>query len=106
MTSDVSAVADPDTGPAVYDSHDGYGWTVVGGTSASSPFVAGVIALAGHPDRFPDASYLYAHSGELNDVVGGSNVFNNDCGGDYQCVAAPGYDGPTGLGTPEGTAAF
>jgi hypothetical protein len=125
MTADVSAVADPQTGPAVYFTSPGggggqlapagaptaraadaldQGWTVVGGTSAASPFLAGVIALAGNPGRYPDASYLYAHAADLNDVVGGAN--GADCGGDYQCNAVPGYDGPTGNGTPRGIAAF
>ena len=106
--ADVSAVADPDTGLAVYDTADGVpGWVVIGGTSASSPFVAGVIGLAGNPQRYPDASYFYAHAAELNDVVTGTNgVFWQDCGGDYLCSAQPGYDGPTGLGTPAGIGAF
>ena len=28
------------------------------------------------------------------------------CGYDLLCVAKKGYDGPTGLGTPDGTGAF
>jgi hypothetical protein len=79
---------------------------VVGGTSAASPFIAGVIGLAGNPSQYPNASYLYSHSGRLNDVVGGNNVIFQDCGVDYQCTALPGYDGPTGLGTPNGLGAF
>lgn len=31
---------------------------------------------------------------------------NGSCSGSYLCTAGPGYDGPTGLGTPNGTAAF
>lgn len=31
---------------------------------------------------------------------------NGSCGGSYLCTARPGYDGPTGLGTPDGTGAF
>ena len=105
--ADVAADADPNTGPAVYCTEGCRGWGVVGGTSASSPFVAGVVALGGHPGRFPDASYLYAHASGLNDVVGGNNsVSGMDCGGDYQCNAVVGYDGPTGLGTPKGLGAF
>jgi subtilase family serine protease len=105
--ADVSADADPNTGPAVYDAFDGYGWLVVGGTSAASPFIAGVIGLVGNPATFPNASYLYSHASHLYDVVGGSNVtFNGDCGGDYLCTAVKGYDGPTGLGTPDGVGAF
>ena len=105
--ADVAADADPQTGPAVYDAHDGYGWTVVGGTSAASPFIAGVIALAGNPSALPNASYVYARKADLNDVVGGDNVlFGGNCGGDYLCNALTGYDAPTGLGTPNGIGAF
>jgi subtilase family serine protease len=106
MVADVSSVADPDTGPAVYDSYDGGGWTTVGGTSAASPFIAGVIALAGNPGQYGDASYFYSHAADLNDVVGGNNDTGTDCGGDYQCNGVTGYDGPTGNGTPNGLAAF
>ena len=106
MVADVAAVADPTTGVAVYDGHDGIGWTVGGGTSASSPFLAGVIGLAGNPARYPDASYLYQHASSLNDVTSGDNVDGTDCGGDYRCTAVTGYDGPTGNGTPNGINAF
>jgi len=107
MVADVAADADPNTGPAVYDTDNGEpGWGVVGGTSAASPFIAGVIALAGNPAAFPNASYLYSHTASLNDVVGGNNGLLEDCGGDYQCNGVTGYDGPTGNGTPNGIGAF
>ena len=109
MTSDVSAVADPDTGLAVYTVSEGApGWIVVGGTSASSPFLAGVIALGGHPAKFANASAFYGAAAKagLYDVVGGTNGLFQDCGGDYQCNAVAGYDGPTGNGTPNGLSAF
>ncbi|GAA4636738.1 hypothetical protein GCM10023196_087670 [Actinoallomurus vinaceus] len=102
--ADVSAVADPNTGLAVYDTYGTGGWLVVGGTSASSPIIAGVYALAGPPasGAYP-ASYPYAHTGNLNDVTSGSN---GSCSPSYLCTAGSGYDGPTGLGTPNGTTAF
>jgi subtilase family serine protease len=106
MVADVAADADPQTGPAIYDTFDGANWTVVGGTSASSPFLAGVLGLAGNPGQYPNASYFYAHTAGLNDVTSGNNSGAADCGGDYQCNAVPGYDGPTGNGTPNGIAAF
>ena len=109
MVSDVSADGDPATAPAIYGTTDGLdGWGRVGGTSVSTPFIAGVIGLGGHPAKFPNASALYtpAAAAGLNDVVTGSNVVKLDCGGDYQCTAVPGYDGPTGLGTPNGISAF
>jgi subtilase family serine protease len=105
--ADVSADADPSPGLAVYDTSippgfDGLnpGWIVVGGTSASSPFVAGVVGLAGNGSSITPG-FLYQHRHDFFDVVGGSNGF---CGGDYLCNAVRGYDGPTGLGTPHGAA--
>ncbi|MFF8023883.1 S8 family serine peptidase [Streptomyces sp. NPDC007896] len=101
--ADVAAVADPATGLAVYDTYQASGWNVYGGTSASSPFIAGVYALAGAPGANDvPASYPYAHPDKLNDVTNGAN---GSCS-DYLCKAGKGYDGPTGLGTPNGVAAF
>jgi len=103
--SDVSAVADPKTGLAVYDTFGltQPGWLVVGGTSASSPFIAGVIGLAGNGAQLDNPSYLYSHASALYDVTGGSNGY---CGDDYLCTGLPGYDGPTGVGSPNGIGAF
>ncbi|MGW7527210.1 putative Ig domain-containing protein, partial [Streptomyces sp. NPDC054783] len=104
MEADVSAVADPATGVAVYDTYGGSGWGVVGGTSASSPIIASVYALAGTPGAsdYP-AKYPYSHTGNLYDVTSGSN---GSCSTSYFCTARSGYDGPTGWGTPNGTTAF
>ncbi|MFJ9841572.1 putative Ig domain-containing protein [Kitasatospora sp. NPDC101155] len=102
--ADVSAVADPATGVAVYQTYGGSGWNVYGGTSASSPIIAAVYALAGTPaSGTTPASYPYAHTGSLYDVTSGAN---GSCSPSYLCTAGAGYDGPTGLGTPNGTAAF
>ena len=102
--ADVSAVADPSTGVAVYDSYGSGGWTVFGGTSVASPIIASVYALASSPAAgdFPN-SYPYANPSALFDVTSGAN---GSCGGSYLCTAGAGYDGPTGLGTPNGVAAF
>jgi subtilase family serine protease len=102
--ADVSAVADPATGVAVYDSYQAGGWQVYGGTSASSPIIAGVYADAGTPGSsdYP-AQYPYQHTSALNDVTTGSN---GTCDPAYLCTAEVGYDGPTGLGTPNGLTAF
>ncbi|MER6333562.1 S53 family peptidase [Streptomyces sp. NPDC001034] len=102
--ADVASVADPATGLAVYDTYQASGWNVYGGTSAAAPFIAGVYALAGTPGASDTpASYPYAHPDQLNDVTSGSN---GSCDVSYLCQAGTGYDGPTGLGTPNGTAAF
>ncbi|MCU6481051.1 hypothetical protein [Arthrobacter sp. A2-55] len=100
--TDVSAVADPGTGLAVYSAATG--WTVVGGTSASAPLIAAVYAMAGVPPSGSNpAQFPYLHAGQLNDVVTGSN---GSCSGAYLCSSTVGYDGPTGLGTPAGVSAF
>jgi subtilase family serine protease len=101
--ADVSAVADPNTGVAVYDSYGSRrntGWMVFGGTSVASPLIAAVYALGAGS---AGASTTYANSSALNDVTSGSN---GSCSGSYLCIAGAGYDGPTGLGTPNGTGAF
>ena len=103
--SDVSAVADPNTGVAVYDStpYQGQsGWFVVGGTSASSPIIASVYALGGNTAGYP-GGYTWAHTAQLNDVTVGANGV---CAPLVWCVAGSGWDGPTGLGTPNGVGAF
>ena len=102
--ADVSAVADPNTGVAVYDTYQEAGWNVFGGTSAGAPIIAAVYALAGTPGGSDSPnSYPYAATGGLNDVTAGSN---GSCSVQQLCNAGTGWDGPTGLGTPSGTGAF
>ncbi len=104
--ADVSAVADPSTGLAVYDTFGlgaSNGWIVVGGTSLSSPLVAGMIGLAGNAPTMDTAARTYAPGASLHDVVGGTNGF---CGGDYLCRGVTGYDAPSGNGSPIGVGAL
>jgi subtilase family serine protease len=102
--ADVSAVADPSSGVAVYNSYNSSGWGVLGGTSVAAPIIASVFALAGNTSVINDASYLYSHATSTNfwDASGGSN---GSCG-NYLCRGMNGFDGPTGLGTPRGVAGF
>jgi len=99
--ADVSAVADPNTGVAVYDTDGASGWLEFGGTSVASPIIASVYALAGNAGT-SGPSFPYSHTSSLNDVTTGSN---GSCGTDL-CNATTGWDGPTGLGTPHGTGSF
>jgi subtilase family serine protease len=102
--TDVAAVADPYTGVAVYQTTGASGWVVYGGTSVAAPIVAATYALAGTPATGTNpASYLYARSAYLYDVTTGTN---GTCATAVWCAAGTGWDGPTGLGTPESTAAF
>jgi Subtilase family len=111
--NDVSADADPSTGVSVYDTYDttsiGFdpGWIDEGGTSEATPIIASVYALAGTPDdnTYP-ADYPYNDPGGLNDITAGTNSPYGPCTPRYLCNAVVGYDGPTGLGTPDGVTAF
>ncbi len=99
--ADVSADADPYTGVAVYDTFAQSGWVVFGGTSVASPIVASVFALSGNANgNYP--AELYANASGLRDIRRGSN---GTCGAPL-CVAGSDWDGPTGLGTPNGITAF
>lgn len=133
--ADVAADADPFTGVDVYDSTPekpggaAPKWLQIGGTSVASPIIASIFALAGgaHGVAYPASTlYYHASSGEtpsgLHDVVAGGNgecdgVYTGSCSGSSNspldcgalekiCNAAPGYDGPTGVGSPNGLAAF
>ena len=100
--NDVAADANPNTGVAIYDTYDQGGWLEVGGTSASSPIIASVYALAGAPAN-KAAKTIYSQPTALFDVTSGSD---GSCSPAYLCTGEVGYDGPTGWGTPDGVAAF
>ncbi|WP_329454130.1 S8 family serine peptidase [Streptomyces sp. NBC_01497] len=115
--TDVSADADPSTGVAVFDTDaPGSGvpdrWIIAGGTSASAPYIAGLFARADHlaPVNGPMSLYS-APAADFEDVTTGNNEIYHACA-DYTgisasvCNAGPGWDGPTGLGIPDGLGAF
>jgi subtilase family serine protease len=96
--SDISAVGDPATGVAIYNNGS---WMVIGGTSAAAPIVAGIFASTGHGNA--TAAMIAQSTSALYDVTSGSN---GSCPTSQWCTARVGWDGPTGLGTPNGTGAF
>ncbi|HEX3791763.1 MAG TPA: S8 family serine peptidase [Pseudonocardiaceae bacterium] len=125
-STDVSAVAD---NVAVYDTYtpatgEQLGWLVAAGTSAASPFIAGVYAAAGHLGAVHGPNTLYqAPSFAFHDVTSGGNASIGDASGDCLpvnaalsgstttfagplCAAQSGWDGPTGLGSPRGLLGF
>ena len=110
------------------------GWLTVGGTSLSSPIIAASYGLAGGAQgvAYP-ALTLYGHQGHAYDVTSGGNGWcagegaaqcpnpnslgygTVDCAytaggsaaaGDRACDALAGYDGPTGVGSPDGITMF
>jgi subtilase family serine protease len=101
--ADVSAVADPNTGVAVFGPANSRtsAWLVFGGTSVAAPLIAGIYGVNG--TAVNHGNDPYRHLSSINDVTSGSN---GSCGGSYLCTAKVGFDGPTGLGTPKGMAAF
>jgi subtilase family serine protease len=120
--NDVAADADPNTGLAVYDTYNQCGssslcdllielgivqgldgWAKVGGTSLASPLIASVYALAGNTKSIDYGNWPYSHRSSLFDVTSGSN---GSCSTAYLCTAGVGYDGPTGLGTPDSITGF
>jgi subtilase family serine protease len=111
--ADVSADASPSTGAAVYDTYSKPGWLVMGGTSLAAPLVGGMFALAGNEAGIagdtatggaPAAAHLYgSNASAFNDITSGSN---GSCNQPLLCTAAPGWDGPTGLGSPHGLSAL
>jgi subtilase family serine protease len=103
--ADVSAAADPGKGGlAVYypTTKNSSTWGQFGGTSESAPIIAAVYALAGsgYSNSTP---YTRGMPSNLYDVTSGSN---GSCPTTQWCNARIGWDGPTGLGTPNGTGAF
>lgn len=109
---DVSAVADPRTGYAVFvHGH----WTIVGGTSAVAPLYAGLAARLNErmnkPSGFMNTA-IYTAGGKISTTTGGVassvDLFNDIASGNnsvdkvigYQ--AGPGWDAVTGWGSPDG----
>lgn len=96
--SDLAGVADPQHGVATYTEG---AWYSVGGTSAASPAVAALFALAGTHST----GSLYSHPEAFVDVQAGSTS-GCPAGAGALCTAQAGWDGPTGLGLPYGLVAF
>lgn len=90
--TDVAALADPASGVAVYDRFAGTGqiggWMVLGGTSVGAPIIASAYALAADFAGRNSAARLYWRYQYLHDVP------------------PLGWDYATGLGSPNGVAAF
>jgi subtilase family serine protease len=105
--ADVSADADPSTGASIYDStpyNGSSGWYQVGGTSLAAPLIAGVYGLAANAGSvsYP-VTLAWQNPGALRDITIGSN---GTCPTAVWCKAGAGWDGPTGLGSPNGLGAF
>ncbi len=108
LDNDVAADASVESPVSVYDSYAplGEGWMNFGGTSASTPFVAGVDAFASNGTKLLGADAFYKKPSMLFDVTKGSNITGKTfcwvpAEDEFFCAAQVGYDGPTGEGTPD-----
>ncbi|MBV8530856.1 MAG: S8 family serine peptidase [Candidatus Eremiobacteraeota bacterium] len=111
--NDVSAVA---MGVAEYDTYGYSGWFTVGGTSVSSPLIAGVFGLAGNGNKQDGGKNFWKLSKrklkkDLHAITTGQVMgCPPSLSGSYLCVAGTGqygqYSGPSGWGTPKGIGAF
>ncbi len=101
--ADVSAVAD---NVAIYDcSPEIGGWGVVAGTSIARRSSRASTRSPGTRSRSPTARIRTATRRASSTSRTGSNITpTSTCG--YLCRPSPGYDGPTGLGTPNGIGGF
>jgi kumamolisin len=98
---DFSFDADPNSGVSVYDStrcQGASGWLVFGGTSVSSPSLAGIVNLAGNaPSTVSELTTIYSNytnTSEFRDITSGT-------AGSFSAYA--GYDFVTGIGSDVGT---
>ena len=96
--ADVSAVADPNTGVAVLWNG---GWWIFGGTSVACPVVAGIVNMSGSNRGGGVAEDTAIYGG-----LGGPNFYDVTSGSAGSYSALAGYDFPTGVGSPKGTAGF
>jgi subtilase family serine protease len=97
--ADVSAVANPATGVAVM--YNGQ-WMIFGGTSASAPLIAGILAARHNYGQSVSAGkWIWDHRNSLHDIANGANGACRKF-----CKSVKGWDGPTGLGSPRGTIGF
>jgi kumamolisin len=92
--ADVSAVANPGTGVAIYDTSGESGWLVVGGTSVACPVVAGIVNTSG--------SFLSSSELELAKIYAGVGSKN------FRAISGLPKPGmlwyyATGIGSPLGT---
>ena len=103
-SSDISAVSDWNGGGGgaigVFNNDSG-GWAAYTGTSASSPVVAAIMTRLGLAGKDPHALF-YANGGAFNDITSGNNDSLGICTNKVMCNAGKEWDGPTGIGSPNG----
>ncbi len=106
-TPDISLVADPQTGVWLYDTTPVNGrvldWAVYGGTSVSSPALAGILNSAGSFAKSTDAELKTVYGGFTNQA-NWTDITTGTCGNNGGSSAVAGWDFCTGVGVPQGLA--
>jgi subtilase family serine protease len=103
---DYSFDADPNTGVSVYDStscQNFSGWLVFGGTSVSSPSLAGIVNSAGsNSSSAAELSLIYNSVGNNGLTINSSNFRDILSGTAGSFSAKAGWDFVTGIGSTNG----
>jgi kumamolisin len=109
-TPDISFNADPNSGVWVYDTDEGGGWYIVGGTSVSSPALAGIVnasdnrasmatSSAGGYYQASELNFLYSQLDTATSLT--TNFYDVTTGSNGHAATAK-YDQCTGIGSPRG----
>ena len=107
---DMSADSNPDTGMWVIDTfpYEGQftGWFIVGGTSAATPILAGVVNAGGFFAKSTSSllTYLYPQKGAGVGAQNFTDITYGGCGPYASAFSSYGWDLCTGLGTPRNLA--
>ena len=104
-TPDIAAVADPNTGVAVYSTTGCGGWCQVGGTSVSSPTLAGIVNAAGSFANHTSSEQQILYNWYRNPGIY-RKYFYDVTKGSNGSPAKVGWDQCTGLGAPRNLAGF
>jgi hypothetical protein len=105
MANDISAEASPYPGVAFYFTTGGQGWGSVGGTSVAAPLTAAALTSLGIANGHFSPAWVWQNATRFNDITSGGTNNCADAGVPaYYCNGEPGYDGPTGWGSPNGAA--
>ncbi len=101
--NDIAAVASGTTPVSVYDTYEEGGWGNRYGTSAAAPIVAGIEGLAQKPAKALGAEIFYDQPNSEFEVTKGSDgTCTPPSEDEYLCTARKGYNGPAGMGAPDG----
>jgi kumamolisin len=105
-TPDLAFDADPETPVWVFNSFFGIPlWFIVGGTSVSTPSLAGIVDAAGGTPASSGALLTTVYS-NLGNSSAFTDIASGSCGVYEGNLSVAGYDNCTGVGAPNGYSGF